>query len=90
MKKTETTSNILPPEQIIFMQGTGYPYNEEANSQIRKKKETKKLAIAGGHYHAGWGRERQHNITRQVGTRVSLSNPSWSHGGDGSSGKEAN
>lgn len=35
------------------MQGTGYPCDEEAESQIRKPEVTKKPATAGSHYQAG-------------------------------------
>lgn len=90
-KKTTTQKPLqvfMPTEQIILIQGTGYLCNEEASSQIRKREETKKLAIAGSHYHAG-GTEGG-STTLQVETTESLSNPIWGHGGDGSSGKEAN
>lgn len=46
------------------MQGTGYPCNEEARSQIRKREVTKKLAIAGSHSQDGGAEKRRIHIIR--------------------------
>lgn len=35
------------------MQGTGYPCDEEAESQVRKREVTEKPASAGSSYQAG-------------------------------------